>query len=75
MVPARPLTPDRPAPNLPPGPATHLARRLEAPVRRHRQLALARLVLTFLCLVAYAGHFYPGALITGAAAFYAWTAR
>lgn len=44
-------------------------------MRRHHQLALARLVLTFLCFVAYVGHFYPGAFITGAVAFYAWTIR
>lgn len=36
---------------------------------------LARCTLTALFAIAYAGHFYQGALITGVAAFYAWTAR
>lgn len=43
---------------------------------RHRnRLALARWVLTALFVTAYEGGFYPGALLTGAAALYAWTRR
>lgn len=45
------------------------------PRRNPHRLTLARWVLTPLCLIAYAGHFYQGALLTGAAALYAWTAR
>lgn len=42
---------------------------------RASRLTLARWVLTGLCLIAYKGGFYPGALLTGAAALYAWTRR
>lgn len=44
-------------------------------MRRHFRSPLARWGFPLLCLVAYAGHFYQGAIVAGAITFYAWNAR
>ena len=44
-------------------------------MRRHFRSPLARYGFSALFVIAYAGDFYPGALVAGAIALYAWKIR
>ena len=44
-------------------------------MRRPFRSPIARFGFPLLCLIAYAGGFYPGAIVAGAITFYAWKAN